>query len=318
MGAHGNTIALKAPFAVTRGESVSASHGSASHAAKPTKRGKQSKANDAVSVASFSAHTRKAAKADEKARLTRVGRAAARKEEIAAAEKASAAKVKKIVGIRDVMVGTQTSAEPQASPAKATAAKAPVKKAVTQKAVSKKAEPKKAVSKKETSAKALRHAEAIMNVARSTTPSMRRGARDDEERESRGAAIRARLRAAVRPTLITLGVLAFVCFALYGPARDYYVAQRTSEALSEQLSSINSTNDSLRQDVQALQTREGIEDEARKKGYVENGDTPLTVTGIPDDSSSSSSSADASTASSNEDLPWYKQALDWVFGYSAS
>lgn len=128
------------------------------------------------------------------------------------------------------------------------------------------------------------------------------------------------LQGPAKKALIVLAVLAGIVLALYGPARDYYVARRTADGLSSQLESINTNNDTLRSDVDSLESREGIEDAARQRGYVTEGETGVTVTGLSDEGSSAASGVgqSASDSSSTSNEPWYIQALDVFFGYKAS
>ncbi len=102
----------------------------------------------------------------------------------------------------------------------------------------------------------------------------------------------------------------FVAFILtfYGPCKTYYKAWRAGLDLQDQLTDLNSSNDQYKSDIQSLQTREGIEDEARRRGYVSEGETKVVVEGLSDDADDSSSSTDA-------ELPWYIQLGDKVFHY---
>ena len=52
---------------------------------------------------------------------------------------------------------------------------------------------------------------------------------------------------------------------------------------------------------------EGIQDEARKRGYVSEGETGVKVEGLDESSSSSDLSSDSD--------PWYITVLDFVFSY---
>jgi hypothetical protein len=103
---------------------------------------------------------------------------------------------------------------------------------------------------------------------------------------------------------------------LYGPTRNYYVAKRAEQDLSSQLATINASNDSLDADVSSLQTREGIEDEARRRGYVTEGDTAVDMSGVDDGTDSTSASA-SSSSSSSADVPWYTSVLDVIFQYQS-
>ena len=113
-----------------------------------------------------------------------------------------------------------------------------------------------------------------------------------------------------RVALLVVVAVVVVLAALYGPAQTYWQAWRTNTQLQSSYDSLTQSNEDLEDDLERLQSREGIEDEARKKGYVYEGETNVNVEGLPDDSSSSDSS-------SQED-PWYITLGDYIFGYSAS
>ncbi|MCH4181309.1 MAG: septum formation initiator family protein [Atopobiaceae bacterium] len=117
--------------------------------------------------------------------------------------------------------------------------------------------------------------------------------------------------------LMVVGVLLVAGAMLYSPARSYYVARRTNQDLNAQLVTVNANNEQLSDDVSSLETREGIEDEARRRGYVSSGETAVTMDGAEDtgtDTSAAVTSDDLATASSR-DLPWYVSALDVLFQY---
>lgn len=155
-------------------------------------------------------------------------------------------------------------------------------------------------------------------------PSRRAAAVPASPRSADGAKGRGRAAKGVvlRRALVALGLVALAALFLYEPARDLYVAKRQEGVLAAQLASIDSQNDALSDSVSSLTTREGIEDEARKRGYVTSGDTAVTVDGLDDSTDTSSSGAASSTtandASDSTDEPWYVSALDFVFDYQPS
>ena len=146
--------------------------------------------------------------------------------------------------------------------------------------------------------------------------------------------------AAHRALAIALATAAVTIAMLYPPARAYYAAVRVNSVLSAQLSDVNASNDSLQSDVSSLMTKEGIEDEARRRGYVAKGDTAVDMSGVDDSggatsdqaSSAASASSDQAGASSGADStasgstvgsssasePWYLSVLDAFFGYDPS
>ena len=129
-------------------------------------------------------------------------------------------------------------------------------------------------------------------------------AADDEKarREQR----RGQLKSHKRP-LIVLAVILVVAAALYAPARTYYSAWRTNGILQSSYDAIDQSNSELQSDNSRLMSSEGIQDEARKRGYVSEGETGVKVEGLDESSSSSDSSSDSD--------PWYITVLDFVFSY---
>ena len=116
----------------------------------------------------------------------------------------------------------------------------------------------------------------------------------------------AELAGRARTPLIVATVLLVVVVTLYGPAQDLYQAWRDQGINQQTLDELNESIDEYQSDIDRLQTREGIEDEARKRGYVEQGESGVTATGLPEED-------DGSEA--DESLPWYLALGDLVFQY---
>lgn len=110
---------------------------------------------------------------------------------------------------------------------------------------------------------------------------------------------------------IVLAVILIVLFSLYAPIQQYYVAWRTQTDSEAQLAEIQAVNDSLKEQIQQLQTREGIEDEARRKGYVSEGETSVIVDNAPTD-------LEVTAAATPVEKPWYIKVLDFLFGYHSN
>ena len=129
-------------------------------------------------------------------------------------------------------------------------------------------------------------------------------AADDEKarREQR----RGQLKSHKRP-LIVLAVILVVAAALYAPARTYYSAWRTNGILQSSKDAIDQSNSAYESDNSRLMSSEGIQDEARKRGFVSEGETGVKVEGLDESSSSSDLSSDSD--------PWYITVLDFVFSY---
>lgn len=106
---------------------------------------------------------------------------------------------------------------------------------------------------------------------------------------------------------IVVGVLVAAAVLLYGPAATYYRAWRAGLDLQAQYDALAQSNDQIQQQNDALLTREGIEEEARRRGYVGAGETGVVVEGLPDDS--------ASPSDATSEYPWYVGVGDVIFGY---
>lgn len=106
---------------------------------------------------------------------------------------------------------------------------------------------------------------------------------------------------------IVVGVLVAAAVLLYGPAATYYRAWRAGLDLQAQYDALAQSNDQIQQQNDALLTRKGIEEEARRRGYVGAGETGVVVEGLPDDSTSSSDDT--------PEYPWYVGVGDVIFGY---
>ena len=106
---------------------------------------------------------------------------------------------------------------------------------------------------------------------------------------------------------IAVGVLVVAALLLYGPAATYYRAWRAGLDLQAQYDALAQSNDQIQQQNDALLTRKGIEEEARRRGYVGAGETGVVVEGLPDDSTGSSDAT--------PEYLWYVGVGDVIFGY---
>ena len=111
-----------------------------------------------------------------------------------------------------------------------------------------------------------------------------------------------------RTALVVIAVLLIIFAALYAPAQGLYCAWRDRGVQQEELAELTKTNEQYQSDIDRLQTREGIEDEARRRGYVAEGESEIVVDGtLPEDGQQDDSAA--------EGLPWYLALGDFVFQY---
>lgn len=110
----------------------------------------------------------------------------------------------------------------------------------------------------------------------------------------------------LRVPLVVAAVVLVVLVTLYGPAQGLYQAWRDQGINQQTLDELNASIDEYQSDIDRLQTREGIEDEARRRGYVEQGESGVTAVGLPDESDQ---------GSEEQSLPWYLALGDFVFQY---
>lgn len=109
-----------------------------------------------------------------------------------------------------------------------------------------------------------------------------------------------------RVPLAVVAVLLVLFVALYGPAKGYYSAWRTNGILLAEHEKETAEGEQLEDDVNALMTEQGIKDEARKKGYVDEGEKTVVVEGLePEEEPEEEPEPD----------PWYLELGDLVFQY---
>ena len=190
------------------------------------------------------------------------------------------------------------------------------KRAATRKAAAEKAAAEKAAAEKASKTSGTKSTKKDAPTKRAPEKSEVTGhtaARDAAEAKAERGTFISRLFAnELRKRLIIGFALVVVVLAmLYAPARAYYLAWRTQLDLSARYEAIQAENDEINEDLDHLRSREGIEDEARKRGYVNPGETAVVVRGLPDEDIDGGSQADEVVA----EVPWYLVPLDALFGY---
>ena len=111
--------------------------------------------------------------------------------------------------------------------------------------------------------------------------------------------------------LVVVLAIAAALGMVYVPLRDYYDARRTGEDLQARFDALNAANDELAAERDRLMTPEGIQDEARERGYVSEGETSVVVSGLP-----VGEQADPSARKAYEDKrPALTKVLDLLFAY---
>ncbi len=116
--------------------------------------------------------------------------------------------------------------------------------------------------------------------------------------------------------LVVVLALALVAVVVFGPARTYYVAWRQAGVLDAEYAALTSQNEELNHEIERLQTRQGIEDEARNRGYVYPDEEALVVEGMEPKQVADPALVDAAVEEHEKSLPWYIGLLDMLFGYT--
>lgn len=109
--------------------------------------------------------------------------------------------------------------------------------------------------------------------------------------------------------IVFLGVVIFLLVGLYPPIRGYYHAVREHDELLLNQQKLEEDQKRLESEVQGLQTKEGIIDEAHKQGLVSGNEESARVEGLD-------KKKDENTVQ-HPDYPWYIKVGDFIFGFSA-
>lgn len=108
--------------------------------------------------------------------------------------------------------------------------------------------------------------------------------------------------------------IALVVTMLFAPLRDLYLANRRLDTLQATYDTLLAENDEIRSELETLQTREGIENEARARGYVLPGETKVVVEGIETNEKTQLATV-MDEVELPDERPWYIKTLDDLFGY---
>ena len=118
---------------------------------------------------------------------------------------------------------------------------------------------------------------------------------------------------------VLVGMLAIGAF-LYPGAQQYYIEMRNHDRVQAEYKAVVERNEALQNDVDHLQTDEGIQDAARTDlGLVGEGENAVVVTDLPEDiESTSGTTLHPQIPSGSVEAPetWYSKFLDPFFGYS--
>lgn len=116
------------------------------------------------------------------------------------------------------------------------------------------------------------------------------------------------------PLLVLVAIAAMV-WMLVIPARSFYAAWREQGALAVRYEVLTQQNEELNHKLERLQSLEGIEDEARRRGYAYPDEEALVVDGIEEEMVADPARVDEAIDAYERGLPWYLHVFDFLFGY---
>lgn len=107
-------------------------------------------------------------------------------------------------------------------------------------------------------------------------------------------------------------VVVVIALGVVGPVHDFYVARRTGDVLEQKKAYIEEKNSELEAERDSLFTEEGVETQARKRGYVSPGEVGVNVEGLEQ--------KEVEDPSKPVEYPdsrsWFDKMLDTLFGFS--
>ncbi len=118
-----------------------------------------------------------------------------------------------------------------------------------------------------------------------------------------------------RLPVIIAAVVIVATVMLYGPTCNLYAAWRSGLDLQATYDATAQSNDQLTSEVDSLMTPEGVQDLARERGYVGEGETGVVVEGLPGGGADATPMGTGTVVSA--DVPWYVSAADVIFQYHA-
>ena len=131
--------------------------------------------------------------------------------------------------------------------------------------------------------------------------------------KKQGANLPERIRTILRAhkeLTIFICIVGVLLIGFYGPVQGYYRAIRDAQELQITQQEVEKEHKNLNEDVNRLQTQEGIQDKAHERGYVSEGETSVSVEGV-----GNTTTDDKQKEQKRPENPWYIKLLDFVFGY---
>ena len=118
--------------------------------------------------------------------------------------------------------------------------------------------------------------------------------------------------------LIILAVLVVSVLMLAGPVRTLYAAWRDAGVVEAEYDALVEQNQELQERLDSLQSLDGIEDEARRRGYAYPDEEALIVDNLEEEVLADPAKVDEAIAAHEQNQPWYVGVLDALFGYEGT
>lgn len=113
---------------------------------------------------------------------------------------------------------------------------------------------------------------------------------------------------------ISIILVLILCASVYPVGKTYYTAMRTQQRQSAILEAEQARNEEISKSNNELKEKEGIENEARKSGYVKKGEKSVSVTNADDgDNTSAGLPAQIDESKIHAPQTWYYKILDTIF-----
>jgi cell division protein FtsB len=127
--------------------------------------------------------------------------------------------------------------------------------------------------------------------------------------------VEARISPALMVTTVIVLSLIFAAVMLYPAAREYYLVKRENDRFVAEYQAVVERNNKIQQQIDELQTPEGIEDRAREEfGWVREGEEAVNVTGLNISESSTVLPTAVGVGSIKAPETWWTQLFDEFFG----
>lgn len=117
---------------------------------------------------------------------------------------------------------------------------------------------------------------------------------------------------------VVIFCIIFSIVFLYQPAKNFYLSIREQDRLQAQLNIIKQTNANLTNDIETLQSDEGIRQKATESlGLVQQGESIGYVNGLNDESANANSASSTSSKLAYKNIKppktWYSPFCNFIF-----